>query len=278
MLLKKSLIVLCCLFSSAAFAERWFEVEVLIFKQRPAPYLQEDFSLKHDPIEAKNTLELLTPLYTEQAMQACIDGDSRFQKRSFTDSLVNTNPQSGVCDNSIDFMKSYDELPVTPLAPTQDTMDKPYLLSPEQLQFNAQRRALERKGLSPLLHTGWRFEGASKSRAPSIHLISGEQIKREITKASSYSNPDFISLVQQKPQLFDTSAEPLSYWELDGLFKIHLRHYLYITANFDVNQKLSNGDIESARFSQFKRVISGEIHYFDHPRMGMIVQIRKYKH
>lgn len=278
MLLKKSLIVLCCLFSSAAFAERWFEVEVLIFKQRPAPYLQEDFSLKHDPIEAKNTLELLTPLYTEQAMQACIDGDSRFQKRSFTDSLVNTNPQSGVCDNSIDFMKSYDELPVTPLAPTQDTMDKPYLLSPEQLQFNAQRRALERKGLSPLLHTGWRFEGASKSRAPSIHLISGEQIKREITKASSYSNPDFISLVQQKPQLFDTSAEPLSYWELDGLFKIHLRHYLYITANFDVNEKLSNGDIESARFSQFKRVISGEIHYFDHPRMGMIVQIRKYKH
>lgn len=278
MLLKKSLIVLCCLFSSAAFAERWFEVEVLIFKQRPAPYLQEDFSLKHDPIEAKNTLELLTPLYTEQAMQACIDGDSRFQKRSFTDSLVNTNPQSGVCDNSIDFMKSYDELPVTPLAPTQDTMDKPYLLSPEQLQFNAQRRALERKGLSPLLHTGWRFEGASKSRAPSIHLISGEQIKREITKASSYSNPDFISLVQQKPLLFDTSAEPLSYWELDGLFKIHLRHYLYITANFDVNEKLSNGDIESARFSQFKRVISGEIHYFDHPRMGMIVQIRKYKH
>ena len=30
MLLKKSLIVLCCLFSSTAFAERWFEVEVLV--------------------------------------------------------------------------------------------------------------------------------------------------------------------------------------------------------------------------------------------------------
>ncbi|KYL32862.1 MULTISPECIES: peptidoglycan binding protein CsiV [Pseudoalteromonas] len=278
MLLKKSLIVLCCLFSSTAFAERWFEVEVLVFKQRPAPYLQEDFSLKHEPIKAKNTLELLTPLYTEQAMQACIDGDSRFQKRSFTDSLVNANPQSGVCDNSIDFMKSYDELPVTPLAPAQDTMDEPYLLAPEQLQFTAQRRALDRKGLAPLLHTGWRFEGASKSRAPSVHLISGDHIKRDVNTTPNYSNPDFISLVQSKPQLFDTSEQPLSYWELDGLFKIHLRHYLYITADFDVNEKLPNGDIESARFSQFKRVISGEIHYFDHPRMGMIVQIRKYKH
>lgn len=278
MLLKKSLIVLCCLFSSTALAERWFEVEVLIFKQRPAPYLQEDFSLKHEPIEDNNTLELLTPLYTEQAMQACIDGDSRFQKRSFTDSLVNANPQSGVCDNSIDFIQSYDELPVTPLAPAQDTMDETYLLSPDQLKFNAQRAALDRKGLSPLLHTGWRFEGASKSRAPSVHLISGEHIKRDTNTAPNYSNPDFISLVESKPQLFNTSEEPLSYWELDGLFKIHLRHYLYITADFDVNEKLPNGDIESARFSQFKRVISGEIHYFDHPRMGMIVQIRKYKH
>ncbi|MGB1292053.1 MAG: CsiV family protein, partial [Pseudoalteromonas sp.] len=23
---------------------------------------------------------------------------------------------------------------------------------------------------------------------------------------------------------------------------------------------------------------SGEVHYFDHPKMGMIVQIRKFKH
>ncbi|MEI8641759.1 CsiV family protein [Pseudoalteromonas sp. Hal099] len=43
-------------------------------------------------------------------------------------------------------------------------------------------------------------------------------------------------------------SEQLRYWELDGLFKIHLRHYLYITADFDVNEKLPNGDIESARF------------------------------
>ncbi|MEI8641761.1 CsiV family protein [Pseudoalteromonas sp. Hal099] len=64
---KKSLIVLCCLFSSTAFAERWFEVEVLVFKQRPALYLQEDFSLKHEPIKAKNTLELLT-LYTQSKL------------------------------------------------------------------------------------------------------------------------------------------------------------------------------------------------------------------
>ena len=31
------------------------------------------------------------------------------------------------------------------------------------------------------------------------------------------------------------------------------------------------------RFSQNRRVISKEVHYFDHPYMGMIVKIRRYK-
>lgn len=278
MLLKKSLVILCCLFSSTAFAERWFEVEVLIFKQRPAPYLQEDFSLKHKAIADKNTLDLLTPLYTEQAKQACIDGDERFQTRSFTDSLVDINPQSSVCDESIDYLQSYDELPVTPLVETQEAMEQTYLLSSEQLQFKTQYAQLSRKGLTPLLHTGWRFEGASKSRSPSMHLIAGQHFKNDLNTIPSYANPDFISLLNAQPALFNAPDKPNVKWELDGLFKIHLRHYLFITADFDISQKLENGDIESARFSQFRRVISGEVHYLDHPRMGVIVQIRKFNH
>ncbi|WP_024597374.1 CsiV family protein, partial [Pseudoalteromonas sp. AC163] len=118
----------------------------------------------------------------------------------------------------------------------------------------------------------------SKSRAPSMHLIAGKHLKNEPNVTPSYSNPDFVSLLNSQPALFNDPDQSKAEWELDGLFKIHLRHYLYITANFDISQKLENGDIESARFSQFRRVISGEVHYFDHPRMGMIVQIRKFKH
>lgn len=278
MLLKKSLVLLCCLFSSTAFAERWFEVEVLIFKQRPAPYLQEDFTLKYDAIDDTNTTDLLTPLYTEQAMQACIDGDARFQSHTFTDTLVGNGAQANVCNDSIDYMQSYNELPVTPLAVAQDTMNKPYLLAPEQLKFNTQMRQLDQKGLTPLLHTGWRFEGQSKSRAPSFHLIAGKQLKQSSITAPRYDNPDFVSLLDSTTTLAQATKQPTNYWELDGLFKVHLRHYLFITANFDIRRKLENGEIESARFSQFKRVISGQIHYLDHPRMGIIVQIRKYKH
>ena len=84
-------------------------------------------------------------------------------------------------------------------------------------------------------------------------------------------------------------VEPQQPWYLDGLFRVHLNHYLYITADFTVmNHTLAEQAthaLKSAeplvmkpiRFAQNKRVISGEIHYFDHPYIGMIVQIRKHK-
>jgi len=80
--------------------------------------------------------------------------------------------------------------------------------------------------------------------------------------------------------------EPLQPWSLDGFLKIHLeRQYLYITADFNVfNQgqvksRIEDGkinDVKLINFSQNRRVISGEIHYFDHPYIGMIVQIRRF--
>lgn len=79
--------------------------------------------------------------------------------------------------------------------------------------------------------------------------------------------------------------QPLQPWFLDGFFKVHLDHYLYITADFNVfNQdqlKLGNEDDKKLaakliNFNQNRRVITGEIHYFDHPYIGMIVQIRRF--
>lgn len=278
MLLKKSLILLCCVFSSTAFAERWFEVEVLIFKQRPAPYLQEDFSLEREPIKAKRSLDLLTPLYSEQAKQDCINGDSRFNSQSLTDSVIGAT-RSNLCDDSIDYLHSYSELPLSPLAPAKDDMEQTYLLAPEQLQFKSQQQELVRKGLTPLLHTGWRFAGASQSRSEHIKLFGGKLLRAPIiANPSQYANNDFISLVNSNQNIAPVVEQAADQWELDGSFNIYLRHYLFINASFDINESQTTGEIQQARFSQFKRVISGDIHYFDHPKMGMIVQIRKFKH
>jgi hypothetical protein len=80
-------------------------------------------------------------------------------------------------------------------------------------------------------------------------------------------------------------VKPLQPWVLNGFLKVHLDHYLYITADFNIisqsldkstNNATNKPSLKLINFSQNKRVISGEIHYFDHPYMGMIVQIRRF--
>ncbi|WP_440875441.1 CsiV family protein [Thalassotalea sp. PLHSN55] len=123
-------------------------------------------------------------------------------------------------------------------------------------------------------------------QAPSIN----ENQFDEITDA--LDNPE--KLLNFLPKTQETEAikpplAPLQPWYIDGLFRVHLNHYLYITADFSVmNHTLAQQathalssdqplELKPIRFQQNKRVISGEIHYFDHPYMGMIVQIRKHK-
>lgn len=101
-------------------------------------------------------------------------------------------------------------------------------------------------------------------------LIAINEINRDKSKPLNISNPP---------------VNPLQPWFLDGFFKVHLDHYLYITADFNVlsqplDKSTNNGtgetNVKLINFSQNKRAITGEIHYFDHPYIGMIVQIRRF--
>jgi hypothetical protein len=122
------------------------------------------------------------------------------------------------------------------------------------------------------------------------------------------TKPAAFSLTTQSNSSLQLPAPPVQQWFLDGLFNVHLKHYLFITADFNVldntlaelatkrlaaearqNAKVTDGNelgkatqslaitAKPIRFKQNKRVISGEVHYFDHPYIGMIVQIRPYK-
>jgi len=84
--------------------------------------------------------------------------------------------------------------------------------------------------------------------------------------------------------------EPLQPWFLNGWLNIYLKGvYLNVNADFNIlnltlaeqeTLKLrSNNESEliAIPFQQKRRMISQEVHYFDHPYMGMIVQIRRHK-
>ncbi|REL36084.1 CsiV family protein [Thalassotalea euphylliae] len=108
------------------------------------------------------------------------------------------------------------------------------------------------------------------------------------------SGESAFSEKQLAEQVLVEPTSPNQDWLLDGLFRLHLNHYLFITADFNVavpytadelaergsSEQVTDADKFTYKlipFSQNKRVISKEVHYFDHPYMGMVVQIRRYK-
>ncbi len=135
-------------------------------------------------------------------------------------------------------------------------------------------------------------------------------------------------LAEQQAVIAKTRGLPQEVWEIDGLFKIYLRHYLFIEAQFNMRRpdrlirtvpasELDNNHASSTmmnrntgafnlqtnsntntstnvtsvngnmietsepylyayEFNQKRRIRSKEIHYFDHPMMGMVIQVRRY--
>jgi len=84
-------------------------------------------------------------------------------------------------------------------------------------------------------------------------------------------------------------AEPGSLndvWEIDGKVKVYLNYinrvpYLHIESEFEFHElelnSFGEAKIKQYPFKQRRRVISKQIHYFDHPKMGIIIRLQRYE-
>lgn len=128
-----------------------------------------------------------------------------------------------------------------------------------------------------------------------------------VTELPSTSITDIVNELNTSNTIVDT--KPI--WKLDGLLKIYLNRFLFIEPNFDLrkveqvkvipevaalktdtqsvldineqtiepvnNEPTYVSKLTSHPMSQHRRVRSTEVHYFDHPNMGMVIQIRRFK-
>lgn len=140
---------------------------------------------------------------------------------------------------------------------------------------------------------------ATDTQAPETHEpVSGIPVTEE--QASTTAETPFAA----------EPAAPL--YELEGRIRVYVQHYLFTEANLDLREpsrreiivgtepldlesELLNEEsnvqvghlqkvekkveveefLKSYRFEQQRKMRSGETHYFDHPLMGMVVQIRR---
>ncbi len=161
-------------------------------------------------------------------------------------------------------------------------------------------------GYEVLLHQVWRQGDRGPSSAPKFRLQAGKNYTNQYNPDGSQK----VSVVNNDgndPQ--EEVPEQLLY-ELDGKIQIYVQHYLFLETTLDLNipgnheiiltdQQLDLADTESGdtvqvgnltqvspaiqqehflksyRMMQKRRMKSGELHYLDHPLMGIIVQVRR---
>jgi hypothetical protein len=242
-------IMLLCSSFSANAEERWFEVEVLLF--------QRNISL--DQIGEKLSDDLIAVDTSSSTSMLKVNA---------------TNEPNPVVISAQQFDHNANNF---------------ILLDSSHLQLSAQREKLAaHAAFKPILHMAWQMPVKSNSSAKPIHFFGGENL--------------------------GSGSQSGNKWAVDGNFKIYLDHYLFIDSQLIVRQKtvqekiklqpapvqnssilesengveiidLNRDDdtfvnnqkmvIKEVLFDQKRRLRSEEIHYLDHPLMGVIVQIRK---
>jgi len=264
------LLLLANIFSVNA-EERRFEIELLVFQRNiDIKDMKEKFSTEPLLLDTQETISMLNALPNKN----CIQNEACLHKANpviIDESFFND------VDNGFEFLDS------------------------SHLQLIKQRQKLHaHASFTPVLHTVWRMPVYDRVSAKPIHLFAGKNFALDFQNQTSDSQ--------------DINTQLSDKWAIDGNFKIYLEHYLFIDSQLIIRQKTTqkvpivqpiesqdlnvisseNGVelmdvnretevvstqqeqvIAEVLFDQNRRLRSEEIHYLDHPLMGIIVQIRK---
>lgn len=183
------------------------------------------------------------------------------------------------------------------------------MLDPADYQLTEQSQRLRNHaGFNVLLHTAWRQGDQGRAAAPRFRIQAGNDYSDQFDPDGTPRMADEIS-ISMIEGVTEQAIHPALH-ELDGTLQIYVQHFLFAEANFDLKKPVvrevmiqqaansaedkdtANGVqeghfmpispvkeqqsfLKSYRFDQKRRMRSGETHYFDHPLMGMIIQVRR---
>ncbi|MFC4699525.1 CsiV family protein [Glaciecola siphonariae] len=121
----------------------------------------------------------------------------------------------------------------------------------------------------------------NKALLAQSQVDSGNASPETSARAGSQLNAAAQGNVEGNSSIEDKSVQ----WELDGLFKVYLDYvnrvpYLHIDSEF-MHKRIQldidgSASLQSYPSKQRRRIISKQIHYFDHPAFGIIVRLNRY--
>ncbi len=191
-------------------------------------------------------------------------------------------------------------VPITPL-PVQH-QQSPYLIDESAFQLKDLAWQLDRRaGHKLLLHTAWRQSLGVKRRSQSLRFFAGQRfsplfdyqgLKQAEQTTMAADQADLQAAIektyqqlQQNQQLsrdsnnLQVSGLPQQVWQLDGIIQPYNERMLFADTEFNLRQLVTDatGDrLQTFYVKDNVRLLLGEIHYLDHPRFGLILQIRRF--
>lgn len=274
----------------------WYEVEIYVFERQS----HSDEHWPDTPLDLKttNAVDLLTPQVASDITGVSMAlGDCGKNSWNTVGSVsnsdgTNTQPQQpchGLESATTLVMPKI--MPVNVLPKNVQTADlqTAVLEGADQAQFGDMIAKLQRQaGVQSLLHMTWKQEMKPRRQAQPLHLFAGQDFSERFQanglpiSQQAVTQSSFGGINELMPQ-----EKPAPVWKFDGLLNIYLNHYLYVETRFNLRQPgQKNISLEgqpatvipylySMPMEQNRRIRSTEIHYFDHPAMGMILQVRR---
>jgi hypothetical protein len=326
--------------TSTAFANSWYEIELIAFSRTPDKSLKEQFEAPAQELKTSNAMDLMRPLVQPavadliKAVPACaptpavsdttapVSATVQQQIQQLLTELQQSkqNQQTMLAEDSLDVqldtapvvaslyqlnfqncqMEQWDadgqllsrtlsaeelalQLPAPAQIPATFTgdgvaKDNAYLVGANDLQLKNLAYQLQREaGKQLLLHTAWRQPLVSGRNSRS-HWYAG--LYQNETVTDTEQTIDLMQQVQQQLAAVQQGQSSLqlwySPWQFDSLVQLRLGRFIQFDGTFYLRQTDDATQPAQIAVKQSARLTLGQIHYLDHPRLGVIIQVKRF--
>jgi hypothetical protein len=159
-----------------------------------------------------------------------------------------------------------------------------YLLPPTDMDLNSTVARLNKSShYHVITHIAWKQPGLDKAAAKSVHIHGGLNYETQFPErlAPNTRADDNEAVIESPP--------PATLEQVDGTVKIVLARYLHVytdlifrkpvTTEYEYSdgQVLHSTFLRDVKVRTHRRMRSRELHYLDHPLLGILIQITPIK-
>ncbi len=168
----------------------------------------------------------------------------------------------------------------------------------DEKQFNLEsmtRNMLDRGSYRILFHESWRQPISKRNRAFPIYVQGGERIMPPLDslpemastnpEGDRASAPDSNAATEQ-PAHADTNSSTedtflaghtLAMPEMRGTLLLHVSRYLHVEPDLWLTDQDARDRLYHVQIDQSRRMRSEELHYLDHPKFGLLIQVNPWQ-